>query len=169
MNKALSSIFTITTKLNRSKFDLQIIFKKIYLVPSTSLTITYKPNMINKSMVCIFCYTFRQYGYFWNMRVSVISYSKTVPALFWLNSENHSSTFYLITWIEEIDCSRKYGKQNNAFWTHKNYNMRNRRMRVCRPLLKWRNEIMQIYLPLTMRPQKSWCGDYAKHDRNNIN
>ena len=36
---------------------------EIYMVPSTSLTITYETSIINKSMVYIFCYTFGKYRY----------------------------------------------------------------------------------------------------------
>ena len=57
------------------------------------------------------------------MREIVFEYSKTAPAPLWLDSGNYSSVFYLITLMAEIDCSRKYGEQNNTFWTHKNYNM----------------------------------------------
>ena len=49
----------------------------------------------------------------------------------------------------------------------KNHNMRNRRMGVCNSLLKLRKEIMRIYVSLAIRPQKFWCGDYAKRNRTN--
>ena len=49
----------------------------------------------------------------------------------------------------------------------KNHDMRNRRMRVCSPLLKLRNEAMRIYLSLAIRLKKSWYGGYAKENRTN--
>ena len=48
-----------------------------------------------------------------------------------------------------------------------NHNMQNRRMQVRSSLLKLRNEIMRIYLSLAIRPQKSRCEDYDKHNRTN--
>ena len=154
---------------------------------STPLTITYKPSMINKSMVCTFCYTFDNMGTFHilndvifvrsyiyqlksPMRKNVFLYSKTGPAPVWLESKNYSSTFHLVALSEEIDCSRKYEEQKNAYWTPKIHNIRKRRMRVSRSLLKWQNKVMRIYLLLVLRPQKSRGGIYAKHKRvNKIN
>ena len=101
------------------------------------------------------------------MRKNVFSCSKTGAASVWLDSENYSSTFYLVTFSEEINFSRKYGEQKNAYWSPKNHNMRNRRNRVCSSLLKLRNEIMRIYLSLAIRPQNYRRGDYAKHNRTN--
>ena len=49
----------------------------------------------------------------------------------------------------------------------KGHNMLNRRMRVSSSLLKLRNEKMQIYLSLAIRPQKSRCGGDAKYNRTN--
>ena len=49
------------------------------------------------------------------MREIVFQYSKAAPAPLRLDSEIYSSAFYLITLIAEIDCSRKYGEQNNTF------------------------------------------------------
>ena len=51
------------------------------------------------------------------MRENMFSHCKTVPAPVWLDSENYSSTFYLVILNEEIDCGRKYGKLKNAYWT----------------------------------------------------
>ena len=53
------------------------------------------------------------------MRKSVCSYSKTGSAPVWLDSENYSSTFYLVTLSEEIDFGWKYGEQKNAYWSLK--------------------------------------------------
>ena len=53
------------------------------------------------------------------MHKGVFSYSKTAPASVWLDNENYSSTFYLITLNKEIDCGRKYGEQNNALFPQK--------------------------------------------------
>ena len=43
------------------------------------------------------------------------SYSKTGPAPVLLDRENYSSTFYLVTFSEEVDLGRKYGEQKNAY------------------------------------------------------
>ena len=119
--------------------------------------------MINKSMVCTFCYTFDNMGtfhilndvifvrsYIYQLKSlmckNVFLYSKTGPSPVWLESKNYSSTFNLVALSEEIDCSRKYEEQKNAYWTPKNHNIRNRRMRVSRSLLKWQNKVMRIYL-----------------------
>ena len=53
------------------------------------------------------------------MRKSVCSYSKTGSAPVWLDRENYSSTFYLVTLSEEIDFGWKYGEQKNAYWSLK--------------------------------------------------
>ena len=42
---------------------------------------------------------------------SVFSYSKTGLPPVWLDSQNYSSTFYLITLVEEIEFGGKYGEQ----------------------------------------------------------
>ena len=47
------------------------------------------------------------------------SYSKTGPAPVLLDRENYSSTFYLVTFSEEVDLGRKYGEQKNAYWSPK--------------------------------------------------
>ena len=77
--------------------------------------------MIRKSMVCVFCYTFRQYGYLplifvrsdiyqlkSAMRKNVFSYSRTSPAPVYLDSQNYNSTVYLVSLSQEIDFGRKY-------------------------------------------------------------
>ena len=99
-------------------------------LPSTKyiLTITYKPRMIRKSMVCVFCYTFRQYGYLSlifvrsdiyqlksAMRKNVFSYSKTGSASVSLDIKNYRSTFHFVTLSDKIDCGRKYEEQKNAY------------------------------------------------------
>ena len=117
--------------------------------------------MINKSMVCIFCHTFRQYRFHIltdvifvlsdiyqlksAMHKNAFSYSKTGPAPLWRGSESYSSAFYLVTLSEEIDCGRKYWEKKNTE-PPKNYNVRSRKMRVCSPLPKFWNKIIQIYL-----------------------
>ena len=53
------------------------------------------------------------------MRKNVLLCSKTGPDPVWLDSENYSSTFYLVTLSEEIDFGRKYGEQKNAYWSPK--------------------------------------------------
>ena len=53
------------------------------------------------------------------MRRNVFSYSKTGPAPVWRDSENYSSSFYLVTLSEEIDFDRKYWEQKNAYWSPK--------------------------------------------------
>ena len=53
------------------------------------------------------------------MHKKLFSYSKSGPAPVWLDSENYSSTFYLVILSEEIDCGRKNGEQKNAYWTPK--------------------------------------------------
>ena len=40
-----------------------------------------------------------------------MSRSKTGPAPAWLDIENYSSTFYLVTLSEEINCGRKMGNK----------------------------------------------------------
>ena len=45
---------------------------------------------------------------------NVFSCSKTGPAPVWVDTENYSSTFYLVTLSEEIGCGRKNGEQKNA-------------------------------------------------------
>ena len=54
--------------LSKTSTDWNPILKLIFIelligIPSTLLTITYKPSMINKSMVYIFSYLFWEYGY----------------------------------------------------------------------------------------------------------
>ena len=49
----------------------------------------------------------------------------------------------------------------------KNYNMQNKRMRVCRSPLKLQNKRIRIYPLLAIRPQKSRGGNYTKHNRTN--
>ena len=44
---------------------------------------------------------------------------KTGPAPVWLDGENYSSTFHLVTLREEIDFGRKYEEQKNAYWSPK--------------------------------------------------
>ena len=51
------------------------------------------------------------------MRRNVFSYSKTGPTPVWRDSKNYSSTFYLVTLSEETDFGRKYGEQENAYWS----------------------------------------------------
>ena len=105
-------------------------------------------------MVCVFCYTFRQYGYLplifvrsdiyqlkSAMRKNVFSYSKTGSASVSLDIKNYRSTFHFVTLSDKIDCGRKYEEQKNAYWTQKNRNNRNRRMQICSSLLKLRNKI----------------------------
>ena len=105
-------------------------------------------------MVCVFCYTFRQYGYLSlifvrsdiyqlksAMHKNVFSYSKTGSASVSLDIKNYRSTFHFVTLSDKIDCGRKYEEQKNAYWTQKNRNNRNRRMRICSSLLKLRNKI----------------------------
>ena len=75
------------------------------------------------------------------MRKKVFSYSNTGPAPAWLDSENYSSTFYLVILGEEIDCVRKMGNKRMHTESLKNHNMRDRRMRICSSLLKLRNKI----------------------------
>ena len=41
----------------------------------------------------------------------MFSYSKTGPAHVWLDIENYSSTFYLVTLSEELDCGGKMGNK----------------------------------------------------------
>ena len=53
------------------------------------------------------------------MHKKLFSYSKSGPAPVWLDSENYSSTFYLVILSEKIDCGRKNGEQKNAYWTPK--------------------------------------------------
>ena len=53
------------------------------------------------------------------MQKNVFSHSKSGPSPVWLDSENYSSTFYLVILSEEIDCGRKNGEQKNAYWTPK--------------------------------------------------
>ena len=53
------------------------------------------------------------------MRKNVSSCSKTGPAPVLLDSENYSSTFYLVKLSKEIDLGRKYGKQKNEYWSPK--------------------------------------------------
>ena len=45
------------------------------------------------------------------MRKKVFSHSKTGPAPAWLDSENYSSSFYLVILGEEIDCVKKMGNK----------------------------------------------------------
>ena len=51
------------------------------------------------------------------MRKNVFSWSKTDPAPVWLDSENYSSTLYLVNLSEEIDWGRKNGEQKNPYGT----------------------------------------------------
>ena len=51
------------------------------------------------------------------IRKNVFPYKKTDPASVWLDSGNYSSIFYLATLSEEIDFDRKYGEQNNVYWS----------------------------------------------------
>ena len=53
------------------------------------------------------------------MRKNVSLYSETGSAPVWLDGENYSSTFYLVTLSEEIDFGWKYGEQKNAYWSQK--------------------------------------------------
>ena len=78
------------------------------------------------------------------MRKNVFSRSKTDFAPVWLDSENYSSTLYLVNLKEEIACGRKNGEQKNPYWTPKNHNMAKRRMRVSSLPLKLRNKWMKI-------------------------
>ena len=48
---------------------------------------------------------------------NVFSYSKTGPVPVWLDSENYSSTFYLVILGEDFD--RNYEEQKNAYWSPK--------------------------------------------------
>ena len=48
---------------------------------------------------------------------NVLPCRKTDPAFVWLDSGNYSSTFYLATLSEEFDFGRKYGEQNNVYWS----------------------------------------------------
>ena len=51
----------------------------------------------------------------WNLKI-VLSYIKTGAAPVWLDSENYSSTFYLVTLSKKSDSGRKYWEQKNASW-----------------------------------------------------
>ena len=53
------------------------------------------------------------------MGKNVFSCSKTGPAPVLLDSENYSSTFYLVTLSKETDFGRKYGEQKNEYWSPK--------------------------------------------------
>ena len=53
------------------------------------------------------------------MRKNVFSYSKTGPAPVWIDSENYSSTFNLVSLSQEIDFGRNMGEQKNAYWSPK--------------------------------------------------
>ena len=50
------------------------------------------------------------------MRKNVFSYSKTGPAPVWIDSENYSSTFNLVSLSQEIDFGRNMREQKNAYW-----------------------------------------------------
>ena len=50
------------------------------------------------------------------MRKNVFSYSKTGPAPVWIDSENYSNTFNLVSLSQEIDFGRNMGEQKNAYW-----------------------------------------------------
>ena len=73
------------------------------------------------------------------MRKNVFSCSTTGPAPVLLDSENYSSTFYLVTLKKEIDFGRKYGEQKNEYWSQKNYNKLNRRMQFTSQITEWNN------------------------------
>ena len=97
----------------------------------------------------------------------LFSYSKSGRPHIWLDSDNYSSNFYLVALSKEIDCDRKDGERNNAYWTRNNHYIWNRRMRVCSSLLKLRNKILRVYPSLAVRPKKSRGENYANHNRTN--
>ena len=80
------------------------------------------------------------------MRKNMFSYSKTGPAPVWLDSENYSSTFCLVTLGKEIGFGRKYEEQECILIPKKITICGIERMWVYSSLLKLRNEIMRIYL-----------------------
>ena len=105
-----------------------------------------------------------------SMRKSLFSYSKSGTAPLWLDSltkwpntlkqfvgnlpTNCLSVFGNFVWLalkgfsEETDFGKKYREQKNAYWSPKNHNMTNRRIRVCSSLLQLRNK-MNGNLPFT--------------------
>ena len=52
-------------------------------------------------------------------RKKAFSYNKTSSPAVWLDSENYSSTFYLVTLSEETVCGRNNDEQNNAYGASK--------------------------------------------------
>ena len=48
------------------------------------------------------------------MHKKLLSYKKARPASAWLDSENYSSTFYLVILSKENDCGRKNEEYKNA-------------------------------------------------------